>query len=425
MYGGNGVRVSGNIGRPSSSGSTRPVRADGPSPHLLGVHTALYKELMPVVSASDTTQLHNQVGETPRKRVSPVDAAFLLQHDTARDETMRHVYNLLQHSIVVDIDACQIINDPWPSHTDKLCTIPLHCDIFATLSKRLDHIFFLSQTQTKTCSKAAYRSRSARVSRTSNKRRQEEIRVTESISTTESKGERESVSSLMKQEKLSDQSGLQEERERERERDRETEKEKGRERERETEKEGEKETQGEKEKETEREKETEEEKEEDINNQSSDQQKKASASHLSLSVMTSLEEDTYAVRSTNGSEDRSGSHDGSRTSSRKPSSIPVRSPSPSLSVSVSGASKVTLSMQNEAVRWCFRCFLSDIILHVLPSVLRHYPREEVIACDVDKLLKSIPPGYEAFSVSLIDSPVFINLIARHGLVLSAGLPDLN
>ena len=77
---------------------------------------------------------------------------------------------------------------------------------------------------------------------------------------------------------------------------------------------------------------------------------------------------------------------------------------------------------NTSILWCFRSFLGDIILNALPCSIKHYPAQGIIECDIEKLYSFINKEVKPFCTVIVNSTVFLNLLARHGLVLRQGYP---
>ena len=89
---------------------------------------------------------------------------------------------------------------------------------------------------------------------------------------------------------------------------------------------------------------------------------------------------------------------------------------------------------NSAIQKCFHRLWTKIILRGLPPALVHYPKQKVIGINADTLILLFHTSPESqqddntnsvhmrchvdFVTAMLDSPIFVDLIKRHGCILN-------
>ena len=75
------------------------------------------------------------------------------------------------------------------------------------------------------------------------------------------------------------------------------------------------------------------------------------------------------------------------------------------------------SAANEIVERSFHAFIAELFLYALPKTLLFYPRQQIIGCNVEKLLTILTGTSKAICSVLVETSAFMDLLRRHGVAL--------
>ena len=75
------------------------------------------------------------------------------------------------------------------------------------------------------------------------------------------------------------------------------------------------------------------------------------------------------------------------------------------------------TVANEIVERSFHAFMAELFLYALPKTLMYYPRQQIIGCNVERLLSLLNGTSKAICSVLVETTAFVDLLRRHGVAL--------